>query len=40
MKPPNRIVLYMLDLAVVAGCASTQVNQEQPVQQGWIAHRG
>lgn len=40
MKPPNRIVLYMLAMAVVAGCALTQVNQEQPVRQGWIAHRG
>ena len=40
MKPPNRIVLYLFAQAVVAGSASTQVNQEQPVQQGWIAHRG
>jgi hypothetical protein len=40
MKPPDRIVPYVSALAVVAGCASTQVNREQPVQQGRIAHRG
>jgi hypothetical protein len=40
MTSHNRFVLYMLASAAMAGCASSQFTQKQPVRPGWIAHRG
>jgi len=40
MTSHNRFVRYMLALAAMAGRAWSQFIQEQPVQPGWIAHRG